>query len=269
MFEALFILSAVDAVTRVARFQLSDAVGNWVPRFRDPTWRVGGWLSTAVVVSAWGSLLLMGVTDPLGGIRTLFPLFGIANQLIAAVALLVVTVMVVRKGYARWAWIPLLPLAWDTVVTFTASYQKIFSSTPAIGYWAQHAEYRRMVAAGIDDPAALADARAVVRNTAIQGTLSIVFVVLVATLFVAALLTVVRALRTPGGIGTSEDEPVASRLYAPSQLLASPLERKVEAEYAGLVADGRVVPVGGGHGQPHGHGHGQSHGHRHHGGGDR
>jgi carbon starvation protein len=247
MFEALFILSAVDAVTRVARFQLSDAVGNWVPRFRDPSWRVGGWLSTAVVVAAWGSLLLMGVTDPLGGIRTLYPLFGIANQLIAAVALLVVTVMVVRKGYVRWAWIPLIPLAWDTVVTFTASYQKIFSSVPAIGYWGQHRQYRQLVADGIDDPAALADARAVVRNTAIQGTLSVLFVVLVATLFVAALLTVVRALRTPGGIGTSEDPAEPSRLYAPGQLLASPLERKVEREYDRLVETGAVRPVGGGH----------------------
>jgi len=263
MFEALFILSAVDAVTRVARFQLSDAIGNWVPRFRDPSWLVGGWISTAVVVSAWGSLLLMGVTDPLGGIRTLYPLFGIANQLIAAVALLVVTVMVVRKGYVRWAWIPLVPLAWDTVVTFTASYQKIFSSVPAIGYWAQHRQYRQLIADGIDDPAALADARAVVRNTAIQGTLSILFVVLVATLFVAAVITVARALRTPGGIGSSEDPAEPSRFYAPGQLFASPLERKVEAEFARLVEEGRVAPVGGGHGSG-GHGSG---GHAHGGGG--
>ncbi|GIG24488.1 carbon starvation CstA family protein [Cellulomonas denverensis] len=234
MFEALFILSAVDAVTRVARFQLSDAIGNWVPRFSDPSWRVGGWLSTAVVVAAWGSLLLMGVTDPLGGIRTLYPLFGIANQLIAAVALLLVTVMVVRKGYARWAWIPLIPLAWDTAVTYTASYQKVFSDNPEIGYWAQHRLYRDRMAAGIDDPQALADAQAVIRNTAIQGTLSIVFVLLVSLVFVAAIRTVVRALRTPGGIGDSEDPVAVSEFYAPTHLLASPLERKVEAEFAEL-----------------------------------
>ena len=89
MFEALFILSAVDAVTRVARFQLSDALGNAFPKFKDPSWHVGAWATTGVVVAAWGSLLLMGVTDPRGGIKTLYPLFGIANQLIAAVALLV------------------------------------------------------------------------------------------------------------------------------------------------------------------------------------
>lgn len=244
MFEALFILSAVDAVTRVARFQLSDAIGNWAPRFKDPSWLIGGWLSTGVVVAAWGSLLLMGVTDPLGGIRTLYPLFGIANQLIAAVALLLVTVMVVRKGYARWAWIPLIPLAWDTVVTFAASYQKIFSDIPAIGYWAQRAQYQQLIADGIDDPAALADAQAVVRNTAIQGSLSILFVTLVTLLFVAAIVTVVKALRTPGGIGTSEDPVVESQLYAPSQLFASRLERKVEGKFEQLVASGAVPPVG-------------------------
>ena len=102
MFEALFILSAVDAVTRVARFQLSDALGNAIPKFRDPSWQIGAWLTTAVVVAAWGSVLLMGVTDPRGGINTLWPLFGIANQLIAAVALTVCTVVVVRKGYLKW-----------------------------------------------------------------------------------------------------------------------------------------------------------------------
>ena len=101
MFEALFILSAVDAVTRVARFQLSDALGNAFPKFKDPSWHVGAWGTTALVVASWGALLLMGVTDPRGGIQTLYPLFGIANQLIAAVALLVVTVMVVRKGYTK------------------------------------------------------------------------------------------------------------------------------------------------------------------------
>ncbi|GHS87778.1 putative carbon starvation protein (CstA) [Actinomycetota bacterium] len=244
MFEALFILSAVDAVTRVARFQLSDALGNWVPRFKNPSWLVGGWISTAVVVATWGSLLLMGVTDPLGGIRTLYPLFGIANQLIAAVALLLVTVMVVRKGYVRYAWIPLLPLAWDTVVTFTASFQKIFSSVPAIGYWAQNSSYRDRIAAGeFTDPQALADANAVVRNSAIQGTLSIVFVVMVAALFASAVVTVVKALRSTEPPTSSEDPPVESRFYAPSHLLATPLEKRVEAEYA-RVGDPELLRAG-------------------------
>ena len=249
MFEALFILSAVDAVTRVARFQLGDAIGNLLPRFRDPGWRAGAWLTTGVVVAAWGSLLLMGVTDPNGGIRTLFPLFGIANQLIAACALTVVTVMVVRKGYVRWAWIPLLPLAFDTATTFTASYQKIFSDDLAVGYWALHRATQDRIASGGLQGQALADAEATVRNTAIQGTLSIVFVVLVALLMAAAVVAVVQARRVgaAGGreVGSSEDPAEPSHLYAPSGLTADPLERKVEAEFA-VVGDPRLVR-GGGH----------------------
>ena len=249
MFEALFILSAVDAVTRVARFQLGDAIGNLVPKFRDPGWRVGSWLTTGVVVAAWGSLLLMGVTDPNGGIRTLFPLFGIANQLIAACALTIVTVMVVKKGYVRWAWIPLVPLAIDTATTFTASFQKIFSDDVALGYWALHRKAQDAIDSGTLSGQALADAQATVRNTAIQGTLSIAFVVLVAALMAAALVTVVQAVRAGAGrgydVGSSEDPPQPSHFYAPSGLLVpTPLERKVEAEHA-VVGD--PVLLRGGH----------------------
>jgi len=250
MFEALFILSAVDAVTRVARFQLGDAIGNLVPRFRDPGWRLGSWLTTGVVVASWGSLLLMGVTDPNGGIRTLFPLFGIANQLIAASALTIVTVMVVKKGYVKWAWIPLVPLAFDTATTFTASYQKIFSSDLAVGYWALHDATKDRIAAGGLEGQALADAEATVRNTAIQGTLSIVFVVLVGLLMATAVVAVVKALKSGAAhgdeVGTSEDPDEPSHFYAPSGLLVpSPLERKVEAEYA-VVGDPTLV-TGGSH----------------------
>ncbi len=133
MFEALFILTTVDAGTRVARFMLSDALGNLggpLAKLRNPSWRPGVWGCSLAVVAAWGSILLMGVTDPLGGINTLFPLFGIANQLLAAIALTVVTVVVIKKGLLKWAWIPGVPLLWDLVVTLTASWQKIFSADP-------------------------------------------------------------------------------------------------------------------------------------------
>ena len=144
MFEALFILTTVDAGTRVARFMLSDGLGNLggpLAKLRNPSWRIGAWACSVAVVAAWGSILLMGVTDPLGGINTLFPLFGIANQLLAAIALTVVTVVVIKKGLLKWAWIPGVPLLWDLVVTLTASWQKIFSADPAVGYWTQHAQY--------------------------------------------------------------------------------------------------------------------------------
>src|ERR1700759_3185410 len=181
MFEALFILTAVDAGTRVARFMLSDALGNLggpLAKLRNPSWRPGVWICSLVVAAAWGSIMLMGVTDPLGGINTLFPLFGIANQLLAAIALTVVTVVVIKKGLMRWVWIPAIPLLWDLAVTLTASWQKIFSADPAVGYWSQHSQYSAARDAGKTAFGSAKNVRQlddVIRNTFIQGTLSILF----------------------------------------------------------------------------------------------
>ena len=147
-------------------------------------------MCSLAVVAAWGSILLMGVTDPLGGINTLFPLFGIANQLLAAIALTVVTVVVIKKGYLKWAWIPGIPLLWDLMVTLTASWQKIFSGDPRVGYWTQHFQYRAAKDAGKTTfgSAKNVDAMdAVIRNTFIQGTLSIVFALMVVIVFGAGL----------------------------------------------------------------------------------
>ena len=239
MFEALFILSAVDAVTRVARFQVSDAIGAFAPKFRDPAWRVGAWFSTALVVAAWGSLLLMGVTDPRGGIQTLYPLFGIANQLIAAVALGLCVVMVVRKGYTKYVWIPAIPFVFDTAVTFTASWQKIFSTDPKVGYWQQWRDARALLAT-LSDPEAVAVQNAIVRNTLIQGTLSIVFLVTVAFVFVCAGVRIWRTLKTQH-FTSSEDPHQESNFYAPETMVASALEKKLVAEYA-VVGDPALIP---------------------------
>lgn len=236
MFEALFILTTVDAGTRVARFMLTDGLSNLggpLRRLKDPSWRVGAWACSLIVVAAWGSILLMGVTDPLGGINTLFPLFGIANQLLAAIALTVVSVVMLKKGYLKWAWIPALPLAWDLVVTLTASWQKIFSADPKVGYWAQHFQYRDAQDAGktsfnaAKNSDQLAD---VIRNTFIQGTLSIIFAVLVVIVFVAGLVVAVRAVRGTAPPLT-EDEPVPSRIFAPSGLIPTDTEREVQKQW--------------------------------------
>jgi carbon starvation protein len=231
LFEALFILTTIDACTRVGRFQVTDVLGNWFPKFKNPSWWPGAWLGTALVVGLWGSILLMGVTDPMGGIKSLFPMFGIANQLIAAIALAVITLMLIRKGYAKWAWISGVPLVWDVAVTFTASYQKIFSADPALGYWKLWSRTRDAIDSGALSGTALENAQATLRNSAIQGTLSIVFVVVTGVVLVACVIKGIQVLRTKDTT-TSEDPFVESAFFAPTHFVASKLERQVEAEYA-------------------------------------
>jgi carbon starvation protein len=238
MFEALFILTTVDAGTRVARFMLSDGLGNLggpLKKLQNPSWRVGAWICSVIVVAAWGSILLMGVTDPLGGINTLFPLFGIANQLLAAIALTVVTVVVIKRGLLKWAWIPAIPLFWDLIVTLTASWQKIFSADPKVGYWKQHSLCQAAKEAGKTCLTAKtpADVDKIIRNTFIQGTLSIVFASLVVIVFVAGVMVALRAIRG-GGTPLTEDEPVPSRIFAPSGLIPTHAEREVQKQWDAL-----------------------------------
>ncbi|MET0990431.1 MAG: carbon starvation CstA family protein, partial [Glaciihabitans sp.] len=199
MFEALFILTAVDAGTRVARFMLQDSLGNFLPKFRNTSWRLGAWLTTAIMVAAWGAVLVMGVTDPLGGINTLFPLFGIANQLLAAIALAVCLAIVAKRGQFRYLWIVAVPLAFAAVVTITASFLKIFSPVPAIGYFAQNRAFSDALAAGETSFGTAANVEAmeaVVRNTMVQGILSILFVTLAIVVIAAALVATWIAFRS-------------------------------------------------------------------------
>jgi carbon starvation protein len=236
MFEALFILTAVDAGTRVARFMLSDTLGNLggpLTKLRNPSWRPGVWLCSLAVAAAWGSILLMGVTDPLGGINTLFPLFGIANQLLAAIALTVITVIVIKKGLLKWVWIPGIPLLWDLVVTLTASWQKIFSSDPAVGYWTQHSKYLAARQAGKTVFGSAKDAHQlddVIRNTFIQGTLSILFAVAVVIVVITGAVVALGAIRGPGRPLT-EDHPVPSKFFAPSGLIPTAAERALQRQW--------------------------------------
>jgi carbon starvation protein len=241
MFEALFILTAFDAGTRVARFMLQDSIGNIFPKFKDTSWTLGAWICTAIMVAAWGAILIMGVTDPLGGINTLFPLFGIANQLLAAIALAVCLAIVADRGYFRYLWVVALPLAFATVVTVTASLYKIFSPVPAVGYWAQNAAFREALAAG-EESFGTATSReameAVVRNTFVQGTLSILFVVLTVIVIAIAVFRTVRAFQNGGGVN-SEDPPVASRIFGPSGLITTKPEKRIQKLWDALPADKR------------------------------
>ncbi|MBF6424572.1 carbon starvation protein A [Nocardia cyriacigeorgica] len=255
MFEALFILTTIDAGTRVARFMLSDALGNFAGparKFKDPSWRVGAWLCSAIVVAAWGSILLMGVTDPLGGINALFPLFGIANQLLAAIALMVVLTILVKKGLTKWAWIPGVPLVWDLIVTMTASWQKIFSADPKVGYWKQHELCQTARDAGELCLTAKTpeDVDAVIRNTFIQGTLSIVFAVLVLIVAVVGAIVCYRAWRA-GSAETTESPEEPSRIFAPRGFLPTAAEKEVQREWDELIEKGDVKEPGAAHVKAH------------------
>jgi carbon starvation protein len=240
MFEALFILTTVDAGTRVGRFMLQDTVGNIWPKFKDTSWKPAAWTASAVIVGAWGYLLYAGVNDPLGGIYQLFPLFGIANQLLAAVALAVCTTLLIKSGRARYAWITLVPLAFDAAVTLTASWQKIFSPDPTLGFWAQRQRYQAALDAGetsLGTAKSVEDMQQVVFNTTLDTVLTALFATLIVIILVDSTRVWITALRGGTLPSGSEDPYVKSTLWAPAGLIPTKEERAAQRELAAVGAD--------------------------------
>ncbi|WP_420856829.1 carbon starvation CstA family protein, partial [Streptomyces qinglanensis] len=238
MFEALFILTALDAGTRVGRFMLQDMLGNVYKPFRRVSWWPGLLLSSAVIVALWGYFLWVGVHEPLGGINQLFPLFGIANQLLAAVALAVCTTLLVKSGRLKWAWVTAVPLAWDAVVTLTASWQKVFSTDPKIGFFQQRADYQEAIDQGkvIAPAKSMDDMHTVVTNSTVDGVLSALFALLVVVVLADAARTCVRAVRDPEGTRMREAPYRKSTLTAPAGLIATKEEKAEMAGMAGSAA---------------------------------
>jgi carbon starvation protein len=188
MFEALFILTTLDAGTRVGRFLLQDAGKHlWAP-FGRTNWMPAVLLSSAMFVSAWGYFLYQGVTDPYGGINSLWPLFGIANQLLATLALCVGTTVIVRMGRARLVWVTMVPLLWLVIVTTTAALTKIFASDPRIGFLAHARVFADALAAG-DLPRGaptIEAARTMIFNDRLDAAVAAFFLVAVWTIVIAS-----------------------------------------------------------------------------------
>ncbi|MFI7244148.1 carbon starvation CstA family protein [Streptomyces qinglanensis] len=248
MFEALFILTALDAGTRVGRFMLQDMLGNVYKPFRRVSWWPGLLLSSAVIVALWGYFLWVGVHEPLGGINQLFPLFGIANQLLAAVALAVCTTLLVKSGRLKWAWVTAVPLAWDAVVTLTASWQKVFSTDPKIGFFQQRADYQEAIDQGkvIAPAKSMDDMHTVVTNSTVDGVLSALFALLVVVVLADAARTCVRAVRDPEGTRMHEAPYRKSTLTAPAGLIATKEEKAEMAGMAGMAGSAAAGRSGGG-----------------------
>jgi len=188
MFEALFILTVLDAGTRVGRFMVQDALGHlWKPLGRT-SWYPSILANSALIVSAWGYFLWQGVKDPLGGINSLWPLFGISNQLLATVALCVATTIIIKMGRPKYAVVTLVPLAWLVAVTFSASYYKVFDPNPRIGFLA----HARLLASGAN-AAGPATAR-LIFNDRLDALVTGILILLVAAILVESATQWIRVL---------------------------------------------------------------------------
>jgi carbon starvation protein len=188
MFEALFILTVLDAGTRVGRFMVQELGGRVWKSFGRSGWMPSILLSSAIIVGMWGYFLYQGVVDPLGGINSLWPLFGISNQLLAAVALVVATTILLKMGRTRWIWVTLLPTAWLVIITMIASYQKIFDANPRIGFLAYANALAAQIAAGKIPAAKLADTQRLIFNQRLDATVTAVLALMIITLLLEALV---------------------------------------------------------------------------------
>ncbi|WP_293797137.1 carbon starvation CstA family protein [uncultured Pantoea sp.] len=211
LFEALFILTAVDAGTRACRFMVQDLVGTVVPSMANNRSWLGNMAGTTVAVAGWGFFVYQGVVDPLGGINTLWPLFGIGNQMLASMALILGTVVLFKMKKQRYAWVTIVPTAWLFITSMTAGWQKIFHEKPSIGFLAQANKFRK----GIDDgiviaPAkTVADMQTIVFSNQINAALCAFFMLVAVTMLVSAFFVIRRALNST--VPTTHESEISLR----------------------------------------------------------
>ena len=219
MFEAVFILTTVDAGTRVGRFMLQDAMGQFWKPLGQTSWYPSVILSSTIIVSAWGYFLYVGVVDPNGGINILWPLFGIANQMLAAIALAVATGILVKSARLKHVWVTALPLAWIVVVTTTAAWQKIFSTDVKLGFFAAANDMAAKLAAGTLTPDRAAVAPTLIFNQKLDGYLCLFFTLLKWVVILEMVRISSRKLR---GLPVP---PNSEAPYTPTRLDAATLSR--------------------------------------------
>jgi carbon starvation protein len=186
MFEALFILTTVDTGTRVGRFMVQDLAGQIYKPWGRTSWYPGILGASAIIVAMWGYLLWVGANDPNGGVKSLWALFGIANQMLAAIALATATTIIIKMGKARYIWVTALPMLWLVVTTFTAAWQRIFHADPRIGFLAAANAAEAKINAGGLDASALALQQATLANSRFDAAIGLVLIVVVGMIVVEA-----------------------------------------------------------------------------------
>jgi carbon starvation protein len=198
LFEALFILTAVDAGTRAGRFMLQDLLGTFVPAMKRTDSLAASLVATVICVAGWGYFLYQGVVDPLGGINTLWPLFGISNQMLAGIALILCTAVLFKMKRDRFAWVTIVPAVWVMVCTLTAAWQKIFDANPRIGFLAHADKYRNAVAEGhVLAPAkSIGQMQQVIFNDYVNASLAALFMLVLLSMLVFGARTVIHARAT-------------------------------------------------------------------------
>lgn len=212
MFEAIFILTTLDAGTRVGRFMLQDMLGNLWPKLGETSWMPSVLLTSGLVVAGWGYFLYIGVIDPNGGVNILWPLFGMANQMLAAIALSVATGILVKSGKIKWVWVTAMPLVWLIIVTSTAAWQKVMSDDVRIGFFAAANDLADKLAAGVLPPEKAAVAPHLIFNQQLDAFITIALVLILWTVVLDMLRVCWRSMCGHGVLPSDEAPYQKTRL---------------------------------------------------------